>query len=626
MPYQAHYRSLAVAMVFTLVVTLALFIPNVSANGDDDVVVPPKPTMTYPNLSTHLNHLAEGYGSGQMSQQRAAGEAPVHSGGSVAVTIYLDGHVSDMEAFLDDNGGDVRNVGEDYIEAYVPVGLLGQLSLQPGVTRVWEIIPPEPHYGNVTSQAVALHLADSWQDAGYQGQGVKVGVIDVGFTGYSSLMGVELPANVVARCYTDLGVYTSNLADCEAEEPPPPIPPSQNQCRDYIEGLYEGGEVHGTAVAEAVIDIAPDATVYISQPGSWADLQNTVAWMGSQGVQVINYSVGWTHYGSRGDGTSPHSDSPLNTVDQAVDDGIIWLNSAGNSAGDTWLGSFSDPDGDGVMSFTSSGAEVNPINLRECRRYAFQLRWDDTWGGADTDLDMYLWDRSTNSVLELPSGWGFVGSRVGQSGESDDEPFEYFSLRSPINSSDVGIIIVHDDGPVPDWVHLELWSGPGGLGLSNDGSIGNPAESANPGMLAVGAAPFYDINSIEPFSSRGPTPDGRTKPEIVGIDCAASVSYEFFNRRDNGQGCWFPGTSQASPHVAGMAALVRQRFPDFTAEETAAYLKDHAEPRDSPVPNNTWGYGLAKLPATDVGDCLHELDTDGPTNGQWSPQCQSLAF
>ena len=152
-----------------------------------------------------------------------------------------------------------------------------------------------------------------------------------------------------------------------------------------------------------------------------------------------------------------------------------------------------------------------------------------------------------------------------------------------------------------------------------------PAESANAGLLAVGASPFYDTNSVEFFSSQGPTPDGRIKPEIVGIDCAASVFYEHFIRRDDGQDCWFPGTSQASPHVAGMAALIRQRFSDFTPEETVAYLKDHAEPRGA-VPNNTWGYGLAQLPATDVGDCMHQLETDGIANGQWSPQCQSLAL
>ena len=181
MPYRTHLRSLAVVTLFALVITSALFIPSTAADGGDQPTVPEKPQLAHPNLSTHLNYLADGYGSGQMSQQQAAGQAPIHSGESVAVTIYLDDHVSDVVSYLEDNGGDARNVGSDYIEAYVPVGLLGSLSTRPGVTRVTEIIPPQPAYGDVTSQAVGLHQADSWQDAGYQGQGVKVGVIDVGF-------------------------------------------------------------------------------------------------------------------------------------------------------------------------------------------------------------------------------------------------------------------------------------------------------------------------------------------------------------------------------------------------------------------------------------------------------------
>ena len=61
----------------------------------------------------------------------------------------------------------------------------------------------------------------------------------------------------------------------------------------------------------------------------------------------------------------------------------------------------------------------------------------------------------------------------------------------------------------------------------------------------------------------------------------------------------FCGTSQASPHVAGMAALVRQRFPDYTPAQVAAYLKNHAQQRETPDPNNTWGHGFAQLPYPD---------------------------
>ena len=128
----------------------------------------------------------------------------------MAVTIYLTANVSDVVQFLLDNGGDPRNVGEDYIEAYVPVSLLGVLSERPGVIRVREIVPPTPEYGPITSQGVALHRANAWHTAGFTGQDVKVGIIDVGFEDIRSLMGRELPATVVGRCFYQLWVGASN--------------------------------------------------------------------------------------------------------------------------------------------------------------------------------------------------------------------------------------------------------------------------------------------------------------------------------------------------------------------------------------------------------------------------------
>ena len=119
----------------------------------------------------------------------------------MAVTIYLTGSVDEVVSFLEDNGGDPRNVGEDYIEAYVPVSLLGEVSEQLGVIRVREIILPQDTYGEFTSQGVAAHGTPAWHDAGYEGQGIKVGIIDsgAGFKGYSSLIGTELPSPVVSQ-------------------------------------------------------------------------------------------------------------------------------------------------------------------------------------------------------------------------------------------------------------------------------------------------------------------------------------------------------------------------------------------------------------------------------------------
>ena len=175
------------------------------------------------------------------ASRSAAGRAPMSQGASVAVTFRIDdpSKIEALTRFLKENGGDPRNVGEDYVEAYVPVALLVEASQQPGVRRVQAIIPPQPKRGPVTSQGVAVHGADRWHALGITGKGIKVGVIDGAFTGFRALMGSELPATVVARCYRSMGRYTSDIADCGIE-----------------------GEAHGTAVAEALLDMAPAVSLY----------------------------------------------------------------------------------------------------------------------------------------------------------------------------------------------------------------------------------------------------------------------------------------------------------------------------------------------------------------------------
>ena len=78
------------------------------------------------------------------------------------------------------------------------------------------------------------------------------------------------------------------------------------------------------------------------------------------------------------------------------------------------------------------------------------------------------------------------------------------------------------------------------------------------------------VDSIEYWSSRGPTPDGRVKPDVVGADCGQTATSSSF--------C---GTRSGGSHVAGMGALVRQRFPDYTPAQAVAYIRENAEQRIS---------------------------------------------
>ena len=114
---------------------------SVSSDDDSPPLPPEKPDIQYPNLGYALDQVATAAENEESSSREAGVDAAGSTPEPVAVSIYLSGHVDDVVAFLEDNGGDPRNVGEDYIEAYVPVTLLGELSGQPEVLRVREIIP-----------------------------------------------------------------------------------------------------------------------------------------------------------------------------------------------------------------------------------------------------------------------------------------------------------------------------------------------------------------------------------------------------------------------------------------------------------------------------------------------------
>ena len=558
---KGFFGLLVIAVLLAVVIPLTVTTDGTSANGDDSQYpIPEKPELTYPNLGAALDQLVAGVEEGKTSAREAAGEASVNEGKSVAVTIHLSGNVDEVVSFLEDNGGSPRNVGEQYIEAYVPVTLLGKLSEQPGVLRVREILPAIPAQTSleVTGHGPAQHFSQSWNRAGITGQGIKVGITDTGFEGFQNLMGTELPITVEARCYTSIGEFTNNLDDCE------------------------NGDNHGTKVAESLIDIAPEVSLYIANGISPGDHKASIQWMLSQGVSVINASTVWPFDGPGG-GTSPFAISPLKTVDLATAGGAIWLNSAGSQGQSAWFGPFSDPDSDRYHNFDGD-IEATVLPLQALETFQIELRWEDTWGQPETDLDLLIFHSNRDRFAGLEDYQ--VGPYAGD-----------FPIPSELGTFEVSktdlyeIVIWRAYGPFPEWVQLIVHTGQPLIGHTPAGSIGNPAESANPGMLAVGASPWYDVYTIEPTSSRGPTPDGRIKPDLVGADCGETALAPLDENRRG-----FCGTSQASPHVAGLAALVRQRFSGYSPIQVANYLKDSSYQFGTPDPNNTWGYGFAALP------------------------------
>ncbi|WP_247681011.1 S8 family serine peptidase [Micromonospora sp. C97] len=112
----------------------------------------------------------------------------------------------------------------------------------------------------------------------------------------------------------------------------------------------------------------------------------------------------------------------------------------------------------------------------------------------------------------------------------------------------------------------------------SDGSVGSPA-SADAG-LAVGAVDRDD--ELADFSSRGPrVGDDAVKPDITapGVDIVAARSANgFIGDPVDDRYVTISGTSMATPHVAGSAALLAQQHPGWRADRIKATLMAAAKP------------------------------------------------
>jgi len=114
--------------------------------------------------------------------------------------------------------------------------------------------------------------------------------------------------------------------------------------------------------------------------------------------------------------------------------------------------------------------------------------------------------------------------------------------------------------------------------------ISAPADADS--VIAVGAVSADSL--IVYFSSRGPSYDGRIKPEVsaLGVNVAAA-------NPAGGYSVFYSGTSASSPLVAGAAAVLLSANPQWTNMEIREALMMTASQAD--IPNNDYGYGLVNI-------------------------------
>src|SRR5262249_6625232 len=130
--------------------------------------------------------------------------------------------------------------------------------------------------------------------------------------------------------------------------------PSNVITMDFCGGNFNAsGAEHGTAVGEIVFEMAPSAQLYLICIDTELNLGQAESYAKQQGINIIVHSASWFNT-SRGDGTGSTS-SPNAIVADAKNNGILWVNSAGNRAQQHWAGTFRDDDGNNLHNFNDPG-------------------------------------------------------------------------------------------------------------------------------------------------------------------------------------------------------------------------------------------------------------------------------
>lgn len=454
------------------------------------------------------------------------------------------------------NGGTIINQFPQYhaIRALFPLTVVEIIAADPDVQFIDNAAKAETHK-LTTSEGGVSHNAPLVRASGYQGAGIKVGV---------------------------LSDSVDNIATVKASGD---LPSSVTVLQDD-----PGNSGEGTAMLEIVYDLAPSASLYFATAfGSPANFANNIIALKNAGCKVIVDDVGYFN-------ESPFQDDVISqAVSTVTAAGVLYFSSAANSGNvhsntsGTWEGDYvagaAGPYTGTYLHVFSSGVSFNQITKPSSK---YTLFWSDPLGGSSNDYDLYIVN-SAGTILAL--------SEDLQDGTQD--PYELIDT----NTDYMGDYLVINKY-AGDARFLHLASNRGRINYNTTGEIhGHSTVDAAFSVAATSAhnraTAFTGTEPVETFSSDGPrrifynadgsaiTPGNflhtggrvRQKTDIMAADGVACSAPGFSS---------FYGTSAAAPHAAAIAALLLSSGADYTKIRDA--LTSTALP--SATWNNYSGYGI----------------------------------
>ena len=584
-------------------------------------------------------------------------EMRINSNGEVQVYILMNALTDENLSQLRANGVtiEIKDAESHRVQARIPITQLQSVGALPFVNFIRLPTYAVRMTGSVDTEGDAILRADqARQRFSIDGTGVRVGVISDGLKGIfatncTTCVGVsggpistgDLPSATGTRNAS--GVLTSSTGGIIGQS---------FQANTDLEGIvpncgFAGAGAEGTALLEIIHDIAPGAQLSFANADTDVAFKTAVNSLAGSNDIVMD-DLGF--FGLPADGTSAISTNTASALNSTSNPIRAYYTAVGNSADEHYIGTYTDSgiSGSTVGGITNSGdlhnfqqtadttdvlglgpKPYNVIKLPPNGEVVIFLTWDDPFGASSNNYDLYLAQESTGQVV--------AHSTDPQSGTQD--PVEFIDYKNNTGNTNFFHIIVQNVQNLAQPKHLNLFSfqpecavaGPRLLvaghherhnyntatkSVTAEGDAGGtPVSVVSVGAICSASTKAQAVftNSISPdescldttnstiefFSSQGPTLDGRTKPDISGIDGVSITGAGSFENP-------FFGSSAATPHVAGIAALLLQSktcllsggiggpVDNVTARtDLHNLIMNNAIPLGGFPPNNVFGFGRA---------------------------------
>jgi hypothetical protein len=509
-------------------------------------------------LDSHLQGLAAAADRNANAVALGRSEGLRVSGGErVMVDVYVHGKAARAAAELRSAGMDVAVVTDKapvpMVEGWLPLDAVDAVAKLAAVRAVVPVMASGTNAGSVQSQGDAAHMGPEARSLGIgpfaTGQGVSMGVI----------------SDSMSRVGT-------GLAGSQASGDLP------SGVRILKEGPTAATD-EGRAMAEIIYDTAPGISDFLFASGTGsgpAGKANAIDQLTFAGADIVSDDIFYLGEPFFEDGVVARA------VENAKRHGVAYFASAGNRGRQSWEGRYRpSPGTPGWHNFhpLAGGDDVvqNVVSVPNGNFVQIVLQWDELWGRAATDIDLFLdnvgtgatlvSDRTANNVTGIPSATVTWTNNTGAPVTVAARIQRFSGTAAPL----MKYIARGDFGPFS----IREWD-------TNSDAIDPDAASAQ-GAIAVAAVAANDPGHDEPrpYSSRGYPerqfidgirfPYTVLSPRIAGADGVATTVPGFGN---------FQGTSAAVASVAGVAALVKSAKPSMGYFELRDILQTHANAID----------------------------------------------